>query len=606
MTELPTAPSVTPWQAVWNGAKEIWAAGRMDPFPLRSTLRAYSRADALADLRAALSVALMAIPQGMAYALIAGLPIKYGIFCSAIASIVGPMFASSRLTVLGPTNATAVLILSTLLTLPPHINRLGSISLLVLMVGILLVAAAFLRLANLTQYVSRAVVIGYIAAAGCLIVANQIHACLGYALPGASTFFDIVLNSLRHISETSLPAGLLAALTFLTYFGLRRWVPKLPTVAVALLLMSALAAGLRYADIHFVMLEPLPLGSWPLTPPEFRFEIVRQMLSSAFAIALFAMLENTFVAQSIASRKNYVLDVNQDVLSLGLSNMTCAFFCGMPASASPVRSSLNVHSGAATPMASIYAGILTSLAVVAAGSGIGFIPLPALAALVTVAGLGLIDWRNIRICWKTTRSDAVTLVTTFIAGLLFPLDFAILLGVAIAIVLFLRKAGTPQLVEYTFNDEGNLIEAAEHPARRLPGISIIHVEGDLFFGAASLFRDQIRRVCNDPNLKVIILRLKNARHLDATSVMALEELARFLQEEGRFLLVSGAMRDVFRVLRDSGIIESIGRDNFFMASPSNPNVSTRNALKRAQELIGREAEVRIFYDPAQAAQRSGA
>jgi len=141
--------------------------------------------------------------------------------------------------------------------------------------------------------------------------------------------------------------------------------------------------------------------------------------------------------------------------------------------------------------------------------------------------------------------------------------------------------------------------------RQHPSISIVHVEGELFFGAAELFRTQIQRTCADPNLKVIILRLKNARHLDATSVMALEELVRVMRSEHRDIIISGAMREVYRVLKNSGLLEEIGRENIFMGSAANPNLSTRNALKRAQEILGtKDAEVRIYYDPRQS-QRQG-
>ncbi|WP_245846434.1 sodium-independent anion transporter [Prosthecobacter debontii] len=120
----------------------------------------------------------------------------------------------------------------------------------------------------------------------------------------------------------------------------------------------------------------------------------------------------------------------------------------------------------------------------------------------------------------------------------------------------------------------------------------------MFFGAAELFRTQVQQACADPNLRIIILRLKNARHMDATSVMALEDLVRALRADGRDLLISGVMKDIYRVLRDSGMVEVIGKDNLFLASPSNPNVATRNALKRAQQLLGTtEADVKIFFDP---------
>ena len=179
-----------------------------------------------------------------------------------------------------------------------------------------------------------------------------------------------------------------------------------------------------------------------------------------------------------------------------------------------------------------------------------------------------------------------------------PLHVAIFTGVGISVMLYLRKVSQPRLVEYEFTQEGDLAEASQSGTRQNPSVSIVHVEGELFFGAADLFRTQIQRTCGDPNLRVIILRLKNARHLDATCVLALEDLIRLLRKEGRELLISGVMKDVHRVLRDSGLVEVLGRENIFPASPSNPNLATRNALKRAQKLLGTtEADVKIFFDP---------
>jgi SulP family sulfate permease len=146
----------------------------------------------------------------------------------------------------------------------------------------------------------------------------------------------------------------------------------------------------------------------------------------------------------------------------------------------------------------------------------------------------------------------------------------------------------------------------EKRQRPNPAISIVHVEGDLFFGAAELFRTQIQRTAADPSLSILILRLKNARHLDATSVLALEDLIKFMRANDRHVLISGATRDVYRVLKNSGVLTTIqqganrkkGESNIFLNRPSNPNLSTRDALKRAQQLLGGEkAEVRIFYDP---------
>jgi SulP family sulfate permease len=233
------------------------------------------------------------------------------------------------------------------------------------------------------------------------------------------------------------------------------------------------------------------------------------------------------------------------------------------------------------------------------------VPKAALAALIIGLAFSLFNLRNIRVCLRSTPDDAAVLIATFASSLIAPLDTAIFLGVAVSIALFLRRASRPHLVEYNASDSGDLSEIHGVKDRNNPSISLVHVEGDLFFGATEIFRSQIQRITSDPSLKVIILRLKNARHLDATSVMALQELVSFVRSQQRHLLISGCPRSVYRVLKNSGVLailqsdcdRSKGESNVFPESPNNPNLSTRGALKRAQQLLGtKTAEVVIFVD----------
>jgi SulP family sulfate permease len=321
------------------------------------------------------------------------------------------------------------------------------------------------------------------------------------------------------------------------------------------------------------------------------------------------------MAKTLASHTGDHANVNQDMFSVGMANIASAIAGGMPASGSLTRSTLNFESGARTRFASFFAGAysLGFAVLIAASVGWGvplidYIPKAALAALVIALSFSLLNVRYIRICLRSTHDDALVLGITFISTLLAPLHVAIFIGVVISISLFLRKASRPYLVEYMFNDEGELREMGEKRQRPIPAISIVHVEGDLFFGAAELFRTQIQRTVSDPAIQVIILRLKNARHLDATSVMALEDLIRFMRKKGLHLIVSGATREVYRVLKKSGVLITLqegcdrkaGESNFFPGNARNPNLSTRGALKRAQQLLGTDkADIRIFYDPSQ-------
>jgi SulP family sulfate permease len=272
----------------------------------------------------------------------------------------------------------------------------------------------------------------------------------------------------------------------------------------------------------------------------------------------------------------------------------------MPASGSLTRSALNFASGAISRLSSIFSGLLCVVGLLLLGDYMHLVPKSCLAALVIGIAASVINLPHLRISLYATPSDAAVLITTFVAALILPLNIAIFLGVGISVMLYLHAASHPYLIEYEFSEKGELREAGEKRARPMPAISIVHVEGDLFFGASELFRNQIQKTSLDPDLRVIILRLKNARHLDATSVVALEELVQFLRAQERHVIISGASKEVYRVLKNSGTLEVIGKENVKLNNPQNPNLSTRNALKRAQELLGStEADIRIFHDPTQ-------
>lgn len=614
-----------------RGVGNHFAEGHVRLAPFAGALVKYDFAKFRADARAAANVTMLGLPQSIAYAAIAGLPIVYGILCSAVAAIVAPLFAASRHTVLGPTNATAFMLFSFFSMHPALAARYAElVPLLVLMAGLIAAVGAVLRVADLLQYVSRSVLVGYIAGAAVLIIANQIKPWLGleeFINPeAATTFVGLVIELVKAVPHAQWVPLLIGLATLVFYFALRKWKPSWPVFALTLVISSALFGTLVQFGIGpFKGVETFSTFNFEdLKPgiPDFGrttiFADISSLIAVAFAIAFLASLENSLMSKTLASRSGERPDANQDMFSVGMANLAASFAGGMPASGSLTRSSLNFESGARTRFASFFSGIYTLgfALLIAASVGWGvplidYVPKAALAALVIALSFSLFNRRHIRICLRSTRDDATVLVTTFVATLLAPLYVAIFIGVAVSISLFLRKASRPHLVEYEFSEEGELREMGEKRKRPIPAISIVHVEGDLFFGAAELFRTQIQRTVSDPAIQVIILRLKNARHLDATSVMALEDLIRFMRGKGLHLIVSGASRDVYRVLKQSGVLLTLqegcdrraGESNLFLTNPRNPNLSTRGALKRAQQLLGTtKADIRIFYDPSQAPQ----
>jgi SulP family sulfate permease len=611
---------------VSRDVRNFFAAERVVVAPFTWDLKQYSLEKLRADVWSAANVTVLALAQGIAFAAIAGLPVVYGIISTAVAAFVAPLFAGSRHTILGPTNATAFMLFSFFAVNPDLMARAGElIPLLVMMVGLLAVVGALFKVADLLQYISRSVLVGYISGAAVLIVVNQLKSFLGLdqhiGSDDSATLAGLLLGLARALQYTNWVSVLIGGTTLLVFLALKKWRPHWPAFALALLVSSVVFGALiRSRTGPFAgtaTFETFGFDALMLKMPHLIradiFSDISALLSIAFALAFLASLENTLMAKTLASKTGDRPDVNQDMLAVGMANLATAIAGGMPASGSLTRSMLNHESGARTRFASLFSGVYTMAfaALIAASVGWGvplidYVPKAGLAALVIALSFSLFNIRHIRICLRSTTDDAAVLVFTFIATLLAPLHVAIFIGVAISITLFLRKASRPFLIEYEFSEAGELREMGEKRQRPIPAISIVHVEGDLFFGAAELFRTQIQRTVSDPAIQVIILRLKNARHLDATSVMALEDLIHFMREKGLHLIVSGATKEVYRVLKNSGILITLqtgcdrraGESNIFLTNPRNPNLSTRAALKRAQQLLGTsKADIRIFYDP---------
>lgn len=614
------------FKKTFRHTREYFASEKIAFRPRIGPLSSYSGEKLGKDLRAAGNVTLLALPQAIAYAAIAGVDIIYGVISAAVAAMVAPLFASSRFNVLGPTNATALMVFSFFSVNPGLRERIPELlPLLVLLIALASMIGAVLRVADLLQFISRSVLVGYTAGAAVLIIGNQLKPLLGldaYVNPEkTATFFGLVWELAKSMAYVDWVPAVIGLVTLGIYLALRQWKKAWPAFSIALVLGSAIFGPLiqfgigpfegqaTFRTFGFDELVPtLP----NFVHPEI-FNDISAMMGLALAIAFLASLENTLMAKTISSQTGDRADVNQDMLSIGAANFATALAGGMPASGSLTRSMLNFNSGAMTKAAPVLTGLFTLALVVliawskeAGVNVIDFIPKAGLAVLVIAISFSLFNTHQIRICLRSTSDDAVVIIFTFLATLLAPLHVAIFIGVAISISLFLRKASKPYLSEYEFNEVGELREMDTERKRPIPAISIVHVEGDLFFGASELFRTQIQRIVADPAVQVVILRLKNARHLDATSVMALEDLVRFMRRRQLFLLVSGANKDVYKVLKRSGILETLqegadrtqGESNIFLSMPSNPNISTRDALKRAQHLLGtKEADVRIFYDP---------
>jgi len=600
---------------MFQSVKQAIAAAKaynvLDFFPLRKSLSGYAtdfNGHLLGDIRAGINVALLAFPQGMAYALVAGLPIQYGIYGSAVAAMIAPLFARSPYITMGPTNATSVILLSAFVSLGiVGEQMLHLVPLLILMVGLFIIIGAYFKIANFVQYISRSVITGYITAAALLIIANQTPKILGLELAGkGATFYDSLTLMIAAIDTVHWLTVSISLASAVLYAVLNRFFKALPNVAICLITLSILTAVTVGDDHGIAFLPGINAADWSFEAPTLTLNHIQLLASPAIAIALLCVLEGISIGKSLAAQTGARLNANQAMFSIGMANIGCAFFSGMPASGSLTRSSLITSSGGRSVLASYLSGIIVFAGAFVLGPFTRFIPQSTLAVLVVVIGLSLLNKHAIRIVTRATKSDAVVFGTTFISGLIMPLDTAIYVGVGLSIMLFLKKVARPEMVEYTFNQEGQLTELAPAEQRDRPEVSIVHVEGELFFGAADLFRDQMRRICEDPNLKIVVLKMRNAHNMDATAVMALEELLGYMKKKGRYLLLSEVKADLIRVMKNSGLYDYIEARNIFSDEPSNPTLSTAKALKRARQHLGNaNANVSIYVDPIRDKQKKG-
>ena len=598
----------------WKGFCQYLAEGRIDPLPARHAISSYNFSKAGKDTKAALDVALVGLPQGMAFAAMAGLDSIYGIMAATVGTFIAPLFTRCGMTVSGPSNATAFMLASFFLASSPSIQNNPAIfvPLIVFMAGVVCVIGAFVKATEMLQFVSRSVLVGYITGAATLIIASQLRYVLGINdVNAGSSFFTMSSAIINNLDKVQWQPIVLGVLSFLMFIPLKKHFKFLPTFAVILLTMSLLNwvlcqpwTGAFFTDVR--MLKDFTMSDLTCTPPAV-WELpghLAELFPVIIGIAFLSTLEQTVMSKTLSAKTGEQVNLNQDTFAVGMANIGSAFTTSLPCSASLTRSMLNYTAGAATRFSGVICGLLCLgiTFVLACFPIISCIPHSVLAALVLANAVSLYDGKLLRICFRSTRGDAVVLLITFIAALLLPLHIAIFVGVIISVSLFLRKAARPELVEYTFDNEGTLKEL-NNKAERLPQISIVHVEGDLFFGAADLFRKQVTRIAEDPSLAVIVLRMRNARNLDATAVCALEELIKFTREKGRHLIISGAGRQVYRVLRKSGVLNVLqadcnrdnGESNIFIFEPKNPNISTRKALMRAQKLLGTQnADISIY------------
>jgi SulP family sulfate permease len=532
------------------------------------TVRNYRWKEFRSDLLAGLTVAAVALPQGMAYALVAGVDPRYGVYTAIVMTALGSVFNSSAHLINGPTNAISLVAFSALAAVAPATREDAheAIFLLALLVGALQVGIFFFKLGDLTRYVSESVILGFMLGAGILIALNQLPALLGLQSVG-ERHLHLLLRLWLTLSQggpVQLSAAVLgvgAALLALLFrsLGDRLRVP-LPDLLLALVFASLGGWAIGWQE------------EWPAFPaslphfhiPHLDLDRVRRLGGSALALAVLGLLEAIAIAKSIAARTRQPLDYNWQCLAEGLANLGGGLFQCIPGSGSLTRSAINYQAGAVSRLSGIFSAGAVALAVLLFADLAQFVPRPALAGLLLVTAWRLVDRSRIVYCLRATRFDAGVALATAGAAIFVSIEFSVLIGVFLSFLLFVPRASRLRATELVVSPE-RVVRERRPDDPRCTRMIVISLEGDLFFGAAPELDQVLAHLSSraEEGIRIIVLRLKRTRNAD---MVCLERLQHFLQEMQRrkvVVLLCGVREDFANALERLGFHDWLPREYVF-------------------------------------------
>lgn len=560
-----------------------------------------SRLDTIrGDATAGLTVALVAIPQAMGYALLAGLPPTYGLYTTIVVGIVAALIGSCTHLVSGANISTATIVPLILLPLAEEFSQEWQqlALLLCLMVGVAQLIAWALRLTQLVSFISRAVIVGFTSGAGVVIAINQLKYLFEIQIDRHAFLGFTVTDVISHLGNAHWIAVLTGAVTAALIIGMKKLSPRLPAALISLVvvtggcyLLEHAGTGLSLITIRDVGGSGDAAGHIPRALPGLQLfpislDRIGDLAAGAVAIALLGMIETASIAKALASRSGQRIDVGRDFLAQGVSKVVGAFFQCMPSSASFARSEVLYKSGAQTRLGGVMAGVAVAVIILAAAPLAEQVPLAGIAGMLIYYGLRMVDIRRIRAIVRVGGDDAIVLFLTMFATLTIPLQYAVYVGIIASVVLFLRQAQQVHIREMVRNEEGTFAEIPIDDYTGRAAVVFLQIEGNLFFAQADLFEQRLDTLRQN-NPRVVIVRLRRTLSIDATIIETFRRFVRDMREQGGTVIVCGVTADIRSLLERSGLLEDLGEENVF---DRNQQVfgSARLAVERALTLVRQE------------------
>lgn len=541
-------------------------------FPIFELLKNYNRDLFQNDLVAGLTVGVMLIPQGMAYAMIAGLPPVYGLYASTLPLIIYALLGTSRQLAVGPVAMVSLLTASGIGAI--HTGGMDQYILmailLALMVGVFQLSMGILRLGFLVNFLSHPVISGFTSAAALIIGFSQLKHLLGVDLGKSQHIHEIVIEAFNRISEVNLPTLLVGLAGIILIAGLKKINSKIPGLLVTVILAILVVSMAGLTDLGVKVVGEIPTGLPAFTIPTVEFSLIKALIPTALVIGFVSFMESIAVAKAIQSKhKDYRISPNQELIALGASNIVGSFFQSYPTTGGFSRTAINDQAGAKTGMASIISAILIVLTLLFLTSLFYHLPNAILAAIIMVSVFRLIDVHEVSYLWRVKRTDFFMLLATFVATLGLGIEQGIGVGVILSLISIIYRTTKPHIAL-----EGQV--PGTHFYRNISrfdsvkdreDLLIFRFDAQLYFANTAFFRDELEKFAErkSTSLKAIIVNAECINAIDSSALHMLDELINQYAEDNiqfYFTGVKGPVRDVFS---RSGLTEKIGNNHFFMS-----------------------------------------
>lgn len=532
--------------------------------PAYGWLKHYKRADLPRDVSAGLIVAVMLVPQGIAYALLAGLPPVYGLYASTLPAVVYALFGTSRHMPVGPPALMALLTFSgvSALARPGTGEFIAYALLLALMAGGLQLALGLLRMGFVTDFVPRPVLSGFVYASAIIIALGQAGNLLGIAVPGGASTIQTAAALLSRLGEADLATLTVGVAGVAALVLLSSRAPRLPgpLLVAAGGIVAVYALDLQNRGVGIV--GDVPRGLPALSVPPLDFEAMRVLAPAALAVAFVGYIESISVAKAVAAREGYRIDADAELRALGLANVSAAFSSGFPVAGSFSRTAVQYDSGARTQLASVVTALAIVLTLLFLTPLFYFLPDAALAAIVVVAVFGLLDLGEVKRTFEVRRADGYAMLLTFALTLLVGVEEGIIAGSVFALLTFVWRTAYPEVTElgYLPGPEAFLGLRSHPGARTFPGALIVRLDARLYYANIPFFERWLKRAANRPHLRWIVIDCRGVNGVDVTAIEGLEDLISTYRARGISILLTHVKLQVRERLDSAGWDEKFGEN----------------------------------------------